>query len=667
MPDHAATQRHLPALDGLRALAVMAVLAYHLSLGWAGGGYLGVDLFFVLSGFLITGLLLEEHARSGSVRLRSFWARRARRLLPAVVVLVGAVALYAAAGGPGINRPTLRGDSVATLLYFANWHFIAEHSQYFAQFTATSPLLHTWSLAIEEQFYLVWPIVLIAVLRIGGRRWRLAAVGTCATLAVASATDMAVLAAGHASTTRLYFGTDTRAFELMIGALVAVAVQRRPAFGPRASRALHVGGIAALSVLVAGWVTLAGSPRWMFEGGFVAAAVLASVVILSVARSNHGPLGRALSQRPVVWVGALSYGIYLWHWPVFVALTTSSTGMAGWAVDGARVVLTVVLATVSYYLVEMPIRRHGLAGWRGALAPVAAIATALAVVVATVPPTAAGAAAPPTDAGSTGTPHVFAIARTSGEPLRVLLMGDSVMDQAASGFAAGFAASGPVTVDSMAYPGWGLSKDPGWRTEIPAEVARYRPDVVIGTWSWDWLVAKIDPVAYRRTLDQAIALILTPGDGVKGVVLLSFPRVGQRVYESLAQVAQIEHQRVAWNTLAEAEARAHPDTVAYLPVADAVSLRGQFAAWLPTTGGGWVRVRNTDATHLCPAGTARYVGAVLSDVRRAWNLSAPVGDWWDGAWTHDPKYVMSTGYCPDDRPPVSLQRAQASASAPRSG
>src|SRR5437763_6444404 len=153
------SQRYMPALDGLRAFAVAAVIAYHLNLTGAGGGYLGVDIFFVLSGFLITGLLVEERGRTGRIALRAFWGRRARRLLPALLLLLSALSLYAGLGGPGLNRSTLRPDALATLFYGANWHLIFTQSSYFTQFAAPSPLLHTWSLAIEEQFYVLWPLI----------------------------------------------------------------------------------------------------------------------------------------------------------------------------------------------------------------------------------------------------------------------------------------------------------------------------------------------------------------------------------------------------------------------------------------------------------------------------------------------------------------------------
>ena len=328
----------------------------------------------------------------------------------------------------------------------------------------------------------------------------------------------------------------------------------------------------------------------------------------------------------------------------------------GWAVDLLRLALTLVLTTASYYLVEQPIRRHGMPGWRRALAPAAVMATALTVVAATVPLAAAGASAPTANT-ATAPASVFTLAPPPERPLRVLLVGDSVMDQAASGFAAAFASTGAAEVRSVAFPGWGLTQDPHWQTDIPEAVSLYRPDVVIATWSWDWHMAQSNPAGYRQMLDQALSLFLVPGGGVQGVVLLSFPRTGPRWGDTEATTAGLERQRQAWNAIAMAEVAAHPHTVAYLPAADAVALGGRFSAWLPTAQGAWVRARATDDTHLCPAGTARYVGAVLSDVRVAWRLPAPSPKWWAGTWVHDPKYVLPSGDCPNDQPTAAFERA----------
>src|ERR1700681_3771388 len=209
----AVSGRHLPALDGLRALAILGVIAYHLGYRWASGGYLGVDLFFVLSGFLITSLLVEEWCISNRIRLVAFWGRRARRLLPALFLVLIAVALYAvangqfsspASGGAAINLSGLRGDALTTFFYIANWHEIFAHQSYFAQFSTPSPLQHAWSLSIEEQFYLLWPLVIVFLLKRSPRRWRSIGLSLCVVGALASATALALLYQTGTHPSRIY-------------------------------------------------------------------------------------------------------------------------------------------------------------------------------------------------------------------------------------------------------------------------------------------------------------------------------------------------------------------------------------------------------------------------------------------------------------------------------
>ncbi len=394
----AVTGHHLPALNGLRALAVLGVIAYHLQLGWATGGYLGVDLFFVLSGFLITTLLLEEWAGTGTVNLADFWARRAKRLLPALFLVVVGLALYlvlnAAFGGSGANGlvdlPALRGDALSTLLYVGNWHAIYAHQSYFAQFSTPSPLQHTWSLAIEEQFYLVWPPVLLLLLRAARRSWRQVGLMVTVVVGLASAGLMALLFHPGADPTRIYYGTDTRLFDLMAGATVAFLAAARPQPTLRARRALHVAAPLAAAGLAVCWVTSGtaqGLPRnWMFEGGFLLCAVLGAVVVADARLLNRGVFARVLSIRPLHFLGTISYGVYLWHWPIFVYMTGARTGLSSGPLDAARVASTLVVATASYYLVERPIRRANLRGpLRLWLAPLTGVVTAAALIVATTP------------------------------------------------------------------------------------------------------------------------------------------------------------------------------------------------------------------------------------------------------------------------------------------
>ena len=240
-----AERRYWPSLDGVRGVAIAAVIAFHL--GYLGGGFVGVDIFFVLSGFLITSLLLSEQAGSGAIRLGAFWARRARRLLPALLLLVFVLGVYALAGGPGVVPSQLRSPAVATLLYFANWQQVVAGHDYFAQYQAINPLMHTWSLAIEEQYYLVWPLLFVGFVFLGRRRSRRVLVTGTALLATGSAIWMGV-AAHVLGPNRAYLGTDTRMWELLLGGLGAMALQaagplRRPTWWSAAT-VLGVGGVA---------------------------------------------------------------------------------------------------------------------------------------------------------------------------------------------------------------------------------------------------------------------------------------------------------------------------------------------------------------------------------------------------------------------------------------
>lgn len=346
--------RYLPAVDGLRAVAVSAVVAFHLWPGALPGGFLGVDTFFVVSGYLITSLLLAEHDGAGRISLRGFWARRARRLLPALLLLLAVVAAGVAAWWPAEDLARVRADGFAGLLYVANWRFVASGESYFDLVSGPSPLRHLWSLAIEEQFYVVWPLVAVACLRRPrGHRW-LAAV--CVAVAVASVAALVL----HGPGDRAYFGTDARAHALVAGALLAVALRpgrtgRHAAEAP-APRWLGAAGTAALAACAAAWWVAGESSAWLFRWGFPAYAALAAVVVLAVVRAPGSRLGRALSAAPLVAVGKVSYGLYLWHWPAVVLLTPSRTGLDGAALDALRLGVTVVGTVASYVLVERPIR-----------------------------------------------------------------------------------------------------------------------------------------------------------------------------------------------------------------------------------------------------------------------------------------------------------------------
>jgi peptidoglycan/LPS O-acetylase OafA/YrhL len=355
--------RHIPALDGLRAAAVLAVMLYHGGVSWMEGGYLGVDAFFVLSGFLITALLLGEWRSTGGIAFGQFWIRRARRLLPALGLVALGVIAYGAFLAPADQLSTLRGDLFASLGYVTNWRMIFSGEGYFDQFAAPSPLRHVWSLAIEEQFYLVWPLVVYALMRWLRMPWRVMAT-LFGGLALASAAWMAV-AFESAGVNRAYYGTDTRAQALLVGAALAVVyVSVGPVRTELARRALSVAAALAVGVTAWLWITAGDTATWLYEGGYFLAAIAIAAVITRVAQPRPGVLGAVLSWPPLQWIGRISYGLYLWHWPIYVVVTADRVGIDGTALLLVRLALTFAAATASYYLVELPVRNGALRGWR---------------------------------------------------------------------------------------------------------------------------------------------------------------------------------------------------------------------------------------------------------------------------------------------------------------
>lgn len=355
---------YIPGLDGIRAIAVMGVLLYHADLDFIPGGFLGVDVFFVLSGFLITSLLLEQYQRSGSINFKVFYLGRVRRLFPALIALllvvgVASAFFYKDAAGRSLS------DIVASFFYVNNWWYVVGEQSYF-DFIARPPMLkHLWSLAIEEQFYFIWPAVAFVIMRKWQRRGILL---FSLALAFASTAWMFYLSSANgypelADPSRVYFGTDAHAMGLLIGAALA-AVWRpglmQSGISPAARTLLNLTGVVALLGLLGFYVFVGEFTPWLYRGGFL---ILAAVVALLIAITSHPAcaIGPLLGRQPLRYIGQRSYGLYLWHWPIY-AVTRPDLDIA---VDGLsllvlRLALTFGAAELSYRYLEMPIRRGAI-------------------------------------------------------------------------------------------------------------------------------------------------------------------------------------------------------------------------------------------------------------------------------------------------------------------
>jgi peptidoglycan/LPS O-acetylase OafA/YrhL/lysophospholipase L1-like esterase len=428
-----------PGLDGLRAFAVVAVLLYHGGVGWAGGGFLGVDVFFVLSGFLITSLLVSEWLGRGRIDVVGFYGRRARRLLPALGLVLVGVVVYLFVWAPAGQAKALRGDVLATLGYATNWRLVFTHVGYFDAFVLPSPLKHTWSLAVEEQWYVVWPLLIVGLLSLG--RWlrRPVLVALCATvvLCVASAVESVVLYAPGGDPSRVYYGTDTRAQELLAGAalaLVCMLVGRWSA-PPRWRRVVSGVGLVAFGFVVWACVTVDDRTRWLYQGGLLVFAAAVALVVLAVVQ-RRSVLRTVFSPAPIRWVGAISYGLYLWHWPIYVVLTPARTGLSDPQLLWLRLLVTFVVATGSYYVVERPIRERRFAPrvlWAAAGTVVAATVVGAFVATSVAPPSPAVAL------NSSRTPPPRVAVGPTGGPAgpaahNIVITGDSVSIYLTFGF-----------------------------------------------------------------------------------------------------------------------------------------------------------------------------------------------------------------------------------------
>lgn len=366
-------------LDGLRGLAVAVVVLYHFAPGLVPGGFLGVDVFFVLSGFLLTSLVLVEHHNTRTVSVSGFWSRRIRRLLPAALTTVVVSVAIAFVLEPDYTRQTLRGQAIAAIAYVSNWWSIGHDQSYASSFGPQSPVSHFWSLAVEEQFYLLFPFLVLVVIlgagamgrrRMGRTRLNRLSVGLLAVSAVgalSSAVAMVLIHTPGTDPSRVYLGTDTRVQTIFVGVgLACLWYMRPPSIEPLVEtsdrRKRSTIAAALLGVLVVATLVVGFTDDWLYLGGFTLVAVGIAALIWNLTRHEAGPAHRILTTSTLRGLGEVSYGLYLWHWPVMVFLNPQRTGLDGPMLFLLRIVVTALATAVSYTLIEQPFRRGRFSG-----------------------------------------------------------------------------------------------------------------------------------------------------------------------------------------------------------------------------------------------------------------------------------------------------------------
>lgn len=636
-----------PALNGLRGIALLVMLAYHGNVSWLGGGYLSVSTFFTLSGFLITALLVieQESNPSGRIDLGAFWVGRLRRLLPAALAGVALAALYAAVAGTPGQLVRLPWDTAAALLYFANFRFMTSGHSYWEMFSRPSPLQHYWSLSIEEQFYLLYPVLLMGIALVT-RRSRTQLRMVLAILAVASTAVMMALSWSGAAPARLYYGTDTRAAEFLVGALLAAVLVRDAQIRPWMGRGSGMATLVASVYCVALLFLVGGDSAFLYRGGFLLYAIATAVLIN--AALCPGIVRAVLSWRPLVWIGTVSYGAYVFHWPIDLAIDEHRTGLSGVTLLAVQITATLVLARLSYVVLEQPIRsRRWPTGASAVLAPLGAAAVVAAVVALVTANTSArvdhdrgGPWAP------TPMPDVSSPARANAP--RVLVLGDSVAWTLGQGFTAWARRSGDAIVAwNLAVYGCGLARGheqspvaqlqidrkcddwPGW---WEAEVDRFRPDVVIilsGLWD---LVERRLPGSDRINApgeqifddwllsEYQLAVDIASSRGAR-VVWLTAPCLGPDAARSpVGQTAAIEPHNIDHlnRVVLPQLAQSRPRQVVLFDLFDRICPGGRFVSQLP-----WAKDLRPDDIHIGRRATQHLAGDIISATWPALGLKLP--------------------------------------------
>jgi peptidoglycan/LPS O-acetylase OafA/YrhL len=629
---------HLPGLDGLRALAVIGVLAFHDDR--LTGGFLGVDLFFAVSGFLITTLLIDELQRTNTIDLIGFWGRRLRRLLPAVMVLLVVVVIFFRLFADTGQWIIARNDAPWAQFYVANWHQISSGAGYWDAFAAPSAFEHLWSLAIEEQFYVVWPLLVIGAWRIGRTR----ALGTLTGIGIIASFVAMLTIYDGGDPTRVYMGTDTRAFSLLCGAFVALpAIRHAITAGMQKFRRAASGLTAALIVALGFmWFTVDGQSEWLFRGGLLAHSIASALLAVLIASSSN-KLSVVFSWRPLAYIGRLSYALYLWHWPVFIICTRERLDVDGLTLTAIRMAITLALSIASYFLIEQPIRHkakwaHGSQGRKAFV-----VTTLAAIVIWFVITTPSSTNAVDNDA------LVAAVATTVAEPSlevttttsttlvqqkpvvsSLYYLGDSVAYDMWPAIGAVLQAAN-VTANSGAFGGVGIIPTEVSTTPLQSlavELDRYAVDLLILQLSvWD---AQQDDDRQQAALDDLVTFVTERN---LHLVFVSFPSIAPD---------RSEPGQTSLEDKARAVANQSDGSIIYL---DQRSVLGEVFT-LDIDGDGNPE-RKRDGIHVCPTGALRSAQWLIQELSTHFEGITPPSDdsWATGDWAQDSRYDSPPGAC----------------------
>lgn len=630
-----------PALDGLRGVAVLAVLLFHADISWARGGYLGVSVFFTLSGFLITRLLLEEHGRSGRVGIARFYGRRVRRLVPgSVVTLLGVILLLHLGLIPSPNE--IRRDVTGAALQIGNWTQLTSTRSYADLFgPSASPVDHYWSLAVEEQFYLLWPLVAAALLTMSGRHARRAVV----VLFLLSAAAAPLIAARY-GTDAAYFATPSRLAEILAGAALATVFSLGSS-----PRWIRPASIVSAALVLAAFVLTPTDHGWPYLGGLPLFAVLSACIVAGAL--DGGPVRRVLSWHPFVSLGTVSYSLYLVHWPIYLLVDVQWDSLATVRRTLVKLALSLVVAVALALGVERPIRAIRL---RPFTVPIGltAIGATLAVTLAVLPTVAAddgGVAAglprrsDDLEPGGTTSSSLGSEPAAQARPVRIMLVGDSTGDVVGGGLVSWSNAHPDLAqVEVRSIGACGLVAGGSYRTfldghrtecdranreEIPASWTTVRPDVVVimislaDTWERAWnddgpLLHAADPEyaahiaeGYNRFFDAAAAA------GVPHVIWLRPPMTGaeERFHDpSFLDGSQEVIERVVRDALTR-----HPDMLSIV----------DFRSWFETTPLATDQAVRPDGVHLNPQAARQvaddFLGPAILSVARGDAPAPPDG------------------------------------------